>query len=227
MKKKKKETAWRVVFSFLRGMFIIIISSRLGELLSHYRVYSSSSFIIHLLCPSWDIDILDTPFYYESPKSSYFSIVTIRSEKWEINQDGPELNHDYISYSDIKRLNIDEIRGSGPFISLDHVRIRRPIESAFSWMLYRNPPLFLSSTDKGSSRVTSAISFFFFILFSFRYGNAMQEVGNLVVSDDEKSFYLMWNLWKPEMSVMLEDDLRHLMVRCRRSVYLWKLRRRE
>lgn len=60
-KKKKKVTAWRVVFSFLSGMFIIIISSRLGELLSHYRVYSSSSFIIHLLCPSWDIDILDTP----------------------------------------------------------------------------------------------------------------------------------------------------------------------
>lgn len=116
---------------------------------------------------SWDIDILDTPFYYESPKSSYFSIVTIRSEKWEINQNGPELNHDYISYSDIKRFNIDLIRGSGPLISLDHVRIRRPIESAFSWMLYRNPSLFLSSTDKGSSRVTRAISFFFEFFFLF------------------------------------------------------------
>lgn len=28
---------------------------------------------------SWDIDILDT--HYESPKSSYFSIVPIRSDK--------------------------------------------------------------------------------------------------------------------------------------------------
>ena len=27
--------------------------------------------------------------------------------------------------------------------------------------------------------------------FSFRYGNAMQEVGNQVVSDDEKSFFFM------------------------------------
>lgn len=33
----------------------------------------------------------------------------------------------------------------------------------------------------------------------------MQEVGNQVLSDDEKSFYLMWNLWKPEMSEILED----------------------
>lgn len=77
-------------------------------------------------------------------------------------------------------------------ISLDHVRIRRPIESAFSWMLYRNPSLFLSSTDKGSSRVTRAISFFF--SFFFLFVMVMQEVGNLVVSDDEKSFYLMFNL---------------------------------
>ncbi|KAL3516771.1 hypothetical protein ACH5RR_023673 [Cinchona calisaya] len=52
--------------------------------------------------------------------------------------------------------------GSGPLISLDHARIHRPIESACSWMLYRNPWLFLS-----------------------------QEVGNQVLSDDEKSFYLL------------------------------------
>lgn len=37
-------------FSFLSGMFIMMISSRLGELLCHYRVYSSSCFIIHILC---------------------------------------------------------------------------------------------------------------------------------------------------------------------------------
>ena len=30
-----------------------------------------------------------------------------------------------------------------------------------------------------------------FSFFRFRYGNAMQEVGNQVVSDDEKNFYLM------------------------------------
>jgi hypothetical protein len=29
------------------------------------------------------------------------------------------------------------------------------------------------------------------MIFSFRYGNAMQEVGKKVVSDDEKSFYVM------------------------------------
>lgn len=73
-------------------------------------------------------------------------------------------------------------------ISLDHARIRRPIESACSWMLYRNLSLFLSSTDKASFRITRAISF---LNVRFRYGNAMQEVGNQVVSDDEKNFYLM------------------------------------
>lgn len=86
---------------------------------------------------------------------------------------GPELNHYYISYSDIKiryRLN----RGSGPLIALDHVRIRRLIESSCSWMLHRNPSLFLSSIEKGSFRITRAISLFF-----FRYGNAMQEVSEI------------------------------------------------
>ncbi|MCD7469978.1 hypothetical protein HAX54_009475 [Datura stramonium] len=39
--------------------------------------------------------------------------------------------------------------------SLLKARIHRPIESAFSWMLYRNPSLFLSSTDKGSSNFLS------------------------------------------------------------------------
>lgn len=104
---------------------------------------------------------------------------------------GSELNHDYISYSDIKRFNIDRFnRGSGPFISLDHAKIRRPMESACSWMLHRNPSLFLSSTEKGSFRVPTprTISFCFF---SFRYGNAMQEVGNPVVFDDEKSFFFL------------------------------------
>lgn len=55
-------------------------------------------------------------------------------------------------------------------------------------MLYRNLSLFLSSTDKASFRITRAI---YFLNVRFRYGNAMQEVGNQVVSDDEKNFYLM------------------------------------
>jgi len=94
----------------------------------------------------------------------------------KINQSkvsGPELNHDYISYSDIK-IRYRGNRGSGPLISLDHVWIRRPIESSCSWMLHRNPSLFLSSTEKGSFRVTRAIYLFF-----FRYGNAMQEVSEI------------------------------------------------
>lgn len=57
--------------------------------------------------------------------------------------------------------------------------------------IYRNLSLFLSSTDKASFRITRAISF---LNVRFRYGNAMQEVGNQVVSDDEKNFYLMLNL---------------------------------
>jgi len=58
-------------------------------------------------------------------------------------------------------------------------------------MLHRNPSLFLSSTEKGSFKITRAISLFFLIHFHFRYGNAMQEVGNQVVSDDEKSFFML------------------------------------
>jgi len=57
-------------------------------------------------------------------------------------------------------------------------------------MLHQNPSLFLSSTEKGSFQVTRAI-FLFLMNFSCRYGNAMQEAGNQVVSDDEKSFYVM------------------------------------
>ena len=46
-------------------------------------------------------------------------------------KEGPELNHDYISYS--VRFDIDEIvEADLLLISLDHVRIRRPIESSCS-----------------------------------------------------------------------------------------------
>lgn len=131
---------------------------------------------------------------------------------------GPELNHDYISYSYIK-IQYRWNRGNGPFISLDRVRIRRPIVSSCSWMLHQNPSLFLSSTEKGSFQITRAI-FLFLMNFSCRYGNAMQEAGNQVVSDDEKSFNVMWNFGKP-------FKLKVGNVRRRLSVYLWKLRRRE
>jgi len=46
-------------------------------------------------------------------------------------------------------------------------------------MLHRNPSLFLSSTEKGSFKITRAISLFFLIHFHFRYGNAMQEVSEI------------------------------------------------
>jgi hypothetical protein len=42
-------------------------------------------------------------------------------------------------------------------------------------MLHRNPSLLLSSTDKGSFRVTRASNLSLF----FRYGNAMQEVSEI------------------------------------------------
>ena len=75
---------------------------------------------------------------------------------------GPELNHDYISYSDIK-IQYRWNRGNGPLISLDHVRIRRPVESSCSWMLHKRKSLFLSPTEKGSFQVTRAIFLFFFL----------------------------------------------------------------
>ena len=114
---------------------------------------------------SWDIDILDTPLWI----AKVFLLLHCSNQIWKRNQSkvsGPELNHDYISYSDIK-IQYRWNRGSGPFLSLDHARIRRPIESACSWMLHRNPSLFLSSTDKGSFRVTRAISIFFEWIFLF------------------------------------------------------------
>ena len=119
---------------------------------------------------SWGIDILDT--HYESPNKVFLLLQCsnqIRKMRNQSKVSGPELNHDYISYSGIK-IRYRWNRGSGPLISLDHVRIRRPIESSCSWMLHRNPSLFLSSTEKGSFRITRAIALV------IRYGNAMQEV---------------------------------------------------
>lgn len=151
----------------------MMISSRLGELLYHYRVYSSSSLIIHILYSvnfrnmSWDIDILDTPLWIAKVFLLLHCSNQIRKMKNQSKVSGPELNHDYISYSYIKiqyRYRYRWNPGSGPFISLDHARTRRPIESACSWMLHRNPSLFLSSTEKGSFRVTRAISIFFFFV---------------------------------------------------------------
>lgn len=171
-----------------------MISSRLGELLCHYRVYSSfphlSLFIFYVLghrysrYPLWIArqSLPTSPMFQSDPKRNQSKV------------SGPELNHDYISYSDIK-IRYRWNRGSGPLISLDHVRIRRPIFSSCSWMLHRNPSLFLSSTEKGSFRVTR------FHFFSFRYGNAMQEVSEirLFLMMKRAFFYVMWNWWKPDI----------------------------
>lgn len=143
----------------------------------------------------WDIDIQDILLWIAKVFLLLHCSNQIRKMRNQSKVSGSELNHDYISYSDIK-IQYRWNRGSGPFLSLDHVRIRRPIESSCSWMLHQNPSLFLSSTEKGSFQVTRAI-FLFLMNFSCRYGNAMQEAGNQVVSDDEKSFYVMCNFWKP------------------------------
>lgn len=114
---------------------------------------------------SWGIDILDTPLWIWIAK--VFLLLHCSNQIRKRNQSkvsGPELNHDYISYSDIE-IQYRWNRGSGPLISLDHARIRRPIESACSWMLHRNPSLFLSSTEKGSFRVTIEISLFYIFIF--------------------------------------------------------------
>ena len=127
-------------------MFIHMRSSRLGKLLWSlqgilFLIFHYSYFM------SWNIDILDSIMnIFMNRRQSLLTsslIVPIRSEKWEIKVSAPELNHDYINYSDIK-IRYRWNRGSGSLISLHHVRIRRPIESSCSWMLYRNPFLFLS-----------------------------------------------------------------------------------
>lgn len=153
-------------------------------------VASSSSFYYSDLL-FWDIDILDTHYGIDKVFLLLHCSNQIRKMRKKEKVSGPKKNHNYISYSDIK-IRYRWNRGSGPLISLDHVRIRRPIESSCSWMLYRNFSLFLSSTEKGSFRVTRAISLFFFHFYSFCYGNAMQEVGKKVVFNDEKSFFLCY-----------------------------------
>lgn len=102
----------------------------------------------------------------------------IRKMRNQSKVSGPELNHYYISYSDIQ-IQYRWNRGNGPLISLDHVRIRRPVESSCSWMLHKKNRYSFPPPRKVHSKSTRAIFLFF-------YGNAMQEVGNLVVSDDEK-----------------------------------------
>ena len=98
-----------------------MISSRLGELLCHYRVYSSfphlSLFIFYVLghrysrYPLWIArqSLPTSPMFQSDPKRNQSKV------------SGPELNHDYISYSDIQ-IRYRWNRGSGPLISLDHVR---------------------------------------------------------------------------------------------------------
>lgn len=141
-------------------MFIMMISSRLGELLCHYRVYSSS---LHVSLFIFDVLGHRYSRYPLLWIAKVFLLLhcsnQIRKIRNQSKVSGPELNHDYISYSDIQ-IQYRWNRGSGPFLSLDHAIIRRPIESSFSWMLHKNPSLFLSSTEKSSFQVTRAIFFF-------------------------------------------------------------------
>jgi len=75
---------------------------------------------------------------------------------------GPELNHYYISYSDIK-IKYRWNRGNGPLISLDHVRIRRPVESSCSWMLHKKNSYSFPPPRKVHSK-SQEQSFFFFMV---------------------------------------------------------------
>lgn len=75
---------------------------------------------------------------------------------------------------------------SESFLSLDHVRICHPIESSCSWMLLRNPSLFLSSTGKGSFQVTKGNLYFYYI---YIYIVIVMQCKSQVVFDNEKSFF--------------------------------------
>lgn len=165
---------------------------------------------------SWDIYILDSLLWIAKVFLLLHCSNQIRKMLNKSKVSGPELNHDYISYSDIKRFHIDEIVEADlwfPWTTQEFVVRLNLLVPGCSIGIHRYsfpPPRKVHSESQEQS--------LFFL--SFRYGNAMQEVGNLVVSDDEKSFYLMWHFWKPEIwkSVMLEDDCRYLMVRYLRSV---------
>lgn len=115
----------------------------------------------YFLC--WDINILPIMIWIAKVFLLLNCSNQIRKIRKKSKVSGSELNHDYISYS--QEIQYRWNRGSGPFISFFHVRIRRPIESACSWMLHRNPSLFLSSTEKGSFRVTRKFYYSFFLFF--------------------------------------------------------------
>lgn len=166
---------------------------------------------------SWGIDILDIPLWIAKVLLFIHCSNQIRKMINQSKVSGPKWNHDYLSYSDML-IQYRWNRGRRPLISLDHARIRRlssfPSLPGCSIGIHRYsfpPPRKVHSESQEQS----------LFFFSYRYGNAMQEVGNQVVSDDEKSFfYVMSNLWKPDIlrSVMLEDDCWYLMVGCLRSV---------
>ena len=111
---------------------------------------------------------------------------------------GPELNHDYISYSDIK-IQYRWNRGNGPLISLDHVWIRRPIESSCSWMLHKKKAIPFPHRERF---IPSHKSYLFFMVMQCK----RSEIRLFLMM--KRAF--MWNLWKPEIgkSAMLEDDCR-------------------
>ena len=149
---------------------------------------------------SWDIDILDSLLWIAKVFLLLHCSNQIRKTRKKSKVSGPELNHDYISYSDIKRFKIDEIVEADlwfPWTTQEFVVRLNLLVPGCSIGIHRYsfpPPRKVHSESQEQSP-------FFCMIFSFRYGNAMQEVGNQVVSDDEKSFYLMWHFfWKPDKS---------------------------
>ena len=143
---------------------------------------------------SWDIYILDSLLWIAKVFLLLHCSNQIRKMRKKSKVSGPELNHDYISYSDIKRFNIDEIVEADlwfPWTTQEFVVRLNLLVPGCSIGIHRYsfPPLNYRGKVHSESQEQSL--FFFWMIFSFRYGNAMQEVGNQVVSDDEKSFYLM------------------------------------
>lgn len=179
-----------------------MISSRLGELLCHYRVYysfqNSLLFIFYVLGHRY----YRYPLCYELWIAKVFLLLhcsnQIRKMRNQSKVSGPELNHDYISYSDIK-IRYRWNRGSGPLISLDHVRIRRPISSS----------CFVPSCSIGIHRYSflpprkvhsESQELIFLLIFSFLFVMVMQ------CKRSRKSgcfwwwfFFMMWNWWKPDI----------------------------
>ena len=135
--KKNEVYSLQILIFFFSSLFIFYV---LGHRYSRYPLWIARQ------------SLPTSPMFQSDPKRNQSKV------------SGPELNHDYISYSDIQ-IRYRWNRGSGPLISLDHVRIRRPIESSCSWMLHFigiHRYSFLPPTIKGKAHSESQEPFLFF-----------------------------------------------------------------